>query len=63
MKIIKKTEKISREDLLNEVEILKTLTHPNILRILDFFEDEVSFYIVSELCLGGELFDKIAEEG
>ena len=35
--------------------------HPNILKVFEFFHDEKYFYIVTELCLGGELFDKIVE--
>ncbi len=35
--------------------------HPNIIKIVDFYQDERYFYIVSELCTGGELFDKIIE--
>ena len=44
------------------MEILKKLDHPNILKIYEFYQDERSFYIVSELCSGGELFDKIIEK-
>ena len=35
--------------------------HPHIMKIYEFFQDEKYFYIVSELCTGGELFDKIAK--
>lgn len=53
------------------MEILKRLVfiflivlqdHPNIIKVYEFFQDEKFFYIVTELCLGGELFDKIQEE-
>ena len=30
--------------------------------IYEFYEDKANFYIVSELCKGGELFDKITEK-
>ena len=39
------------------------MDHPNILTVYDFYEDEFHYYIVSELCTGGELFDKIIENG
>jgi calcium-dependent protein kinase len=45
------------------VEILKRLDHPNILKIYEFYQDTKYFYIVSEMCTGGELFDRIQEEG
>ena len=36
--------------------------HPNIIKVIEFYEDDVYFYIVTELCTGGELFDRIMEE-
>ncbi|XP_034955139.1 serine/threonine-protein kinase Chk2 isoform X1 [Zootoca vivipara] len=41
-----------------EVEILKKIDHPCLIKIIDFFEGE-DFYIVLELMEGGELFDKV----
>lgn len=38
-----------------------TQDHPNIMRVLEFYQDDRNFYIVSELYTGGELFDKISE--
>jgi calcium-dependent protein kinase len=47
--------------LIDEVEILKRLDHPNIIKIYEFYYDEKYFYIVTELCTGGELFQKIVK--
>lgn len=33
------------------------------MQILEFYEDKKNFYIITELCEGGELFDKIVEKG
>nr|XP_056715106.1 serine/threonine-protein kinase Chk2 [Euleptes europaea] len=41
-----------------EVEILKKVDHPCLIKIIDFFEGK-DFYIVLELMEGGELFDRI----
>jgi calcium-dependent protein kinase len=38
------------------------LDHPNILKLYEYFEDEKNFYIITEMCKGGELFDKIVEK-
>ena len=61
IKVVKK-ENLStdlRQKLLQEVEILKSLDHPNILKIFEVFEDDKSFSIVTEICSGGELFERI----
>ncbi|XP_055108841.2 serine/threonine-protein kinase Chk2 isoform X1 [Symphalangus syndactylus] len=41
-----------------EIEILKKLNHPCIIKIKNFFDAE-DYYIVLELMEGGELFDKV----
>ena len=45
--------------MLEEMNILAKLDHPNVIRIFDYFEDKKSYYLVMEYCEGGELFDKI----
>lgn len=42
--------------LKNEINNIKELDHPNILKMFEFFEDEKRFYIVTELCSGGDLY-------
>lgn len=42
-----------------EIDILKNLDHPNIVRLFEVYEDEKHIYLVTELCTGGELFDEI----
>lgn len=41
------------------MKILSKLDHPHILNVYEYFETETHLYIVTELCTGGELFDKI----
>lgn len=52
----------TKKKLLGEIEILKKCDHPNILKLYEFFQDQKRYFMVTELCNGGELFDKIAEE-
>lgn len=47
--------------LFNEINNLKDLDHPNILKMYEFFEDEKRYYIVTDICKGGELFDEIVQ--
>jgi len=42
-----------------EIELLRSLDHPSIVKGYDAFEDKSSLYIVMEYCGGGELFDRI----
>ena len=53
---IKNLEKFKRE-----IEILKKMDHPNIIKLYEVFESERSLYLVMEECKGGEVFDKIIE--
>jgi calcium-dependent protein kinase len=62
VKILKKSEQ-DEEKLFLEVDILARLSHPNIMQIYEFYDDNSNFYIVSEYCPGGELFDCITEKG
>ena len=66
MKIINKASNISAEDdkeIFNEINILRTLDHPNILKIFEFYSNKESYSIVTELCSGGELFQEIVDKG
>jgi calcium-dependent protein kinase len=63
LKIIKKQKGQDSARMYLEVEILKKLVHPNIMQIFEFYEDEKNFYIITELCEGGELFDQIVDKG
>lgn len=66
MKIINKKSLTNAEDqfkFVNEVEILRNMDHPHILKIYEFYQDTNNYYIILELCTGGELFAKIIEKG
>lgn len=62
VKTIKKSKVGRLETLKREIEILKTMDHPNIIKLVDVFEDEKYLHLVTELCTGGELFDRIIEK-
>lgn len=42
--------------MVNDIEVLKNLTHPNILKVFEYFYFEKSYWIISEYCSEGELF-------
>ena len=45
------------------MDILRRLDHPNILKLYEFYEDDRSYHLVTEMCTGGELFDMIIKKG
>ena len=62
MKVIKKSPskaKEEEENLMNEVDILRKLDHPNIVKITDFYSLKTEYNIITEYCQEGELFDEI----
>jgi calcium-dependent protein kinase len=66
MKIISKNSGVTAQDdqeIFNEINILRTLDHPNILKIFEFYSNKDSYSIVTELCTGGELFQEIIDRG
>lgn len=46
---------ISKENLLTEIEVLKTLKHRHIIQLKDFMWDENYVYLIMEYCGGGDL--------
>ena len=61
VKIVKKQglskQHTNNSNKLQEIQVLKLLDHPNIIKIYKGFEDSKNFYIVMEYCEGGELFN------
>lgn len=49
--------------LLKEIEMLKKLDHPNIVKIYEVLEDKDALFLILELCRGGDLCDRIEAEG
>lgn len=52
-----------RLDFIHETDILKRLAHQNIITVYEMFEDQAQFYLVTELCKGGDLYDEITRRG
>lgn len=49
------------ESFKKEVDIMKMLDHPNVCKLFDAFEDKANVYLATELCTGGQLFERIVD--
>ena len=47
----------------DEVAVLRSLHHPHIVRLYDVYETPTHVYLVTQMCEGGELFDRILARG
>ena len=59
MKMIIKKENMNSVLINNEINILKKMSHPNIVRIYEFYESVNCFYLINEYCDKGELYNYI----
>ena len=51
------------ENILAEIQILRELDHPNTIKVVDTITDGSKIYVISELCTGPELFERIISKG
>jgi calcium-dependent protein kinase len=51
-----------KEAMLQEMEILKGASHPNVLQVFELFEDETQFYIVTEYFEGQSLLNRANDQ-
>lgn len=66
MKIIKKAagnKKDKDSEVMNEIELLKQMDHPSIVKIFEFYNSNDNYYLITELCKEGELFNLIKDFG
>ena len=54
-----KENEIDDMEIKNEINILKKLDHPNIVKILEFYSTEKAYYIITSYCPCGELYNQI----
>ena len=66
MKTIHKSKNFSKRDeefLYNELKILTSLVHPNIINIFDIYSNENEFSYITELCNNGDLLQELMNNG
>ena len=45
--------------MFSEMNILKNLDHPHIVKLFEFYQDSKNYYLITEYLAGGELFTRI----
>lgn len=51
-----------RKGLMDEIELLRELDHPNIGKVIEMFEDSKKMYFVNEMMYGGTIFQRLERE-
>ncbi|CAG8459775.1 11407_t:CDS:2 [Diversispora eburnea] len=49
--------------LTTELDVLKQVNHPNIVSLHDLYETKDAVYIITDLALGGELYNQLLQRG
>ncbi|KAG2182644.1 hypothetical protein INT44_005623 [Umbelopsis vinacea] len=50
-----------RANILKEIQIMRSVKHPNVVQLISFSESDEYYFLVLELCNGGELFHRIVQ--
>lgn len=63
VKSVRKTDPaVKPGGLAREIALLREMRHGRIVRLVDVFEDAEYVHLVTDLCEGGELFDRIVQK-
>ena len=64
IKVVSKAKILERgmvDQLKREIRIMYSLSHPNIIKLFNHFEDDDNVYLILELAEGGNLFQKLCK--
>ena len=64
MKVIEKKDTFTEnneQEVLNELNVLKKMDHPNIIKVFEFYMDDDNYYMITEYCSDGDLFDFVKD--
>jgi len=53
----------AKASLINEINIMRKLSHDNIIKLYEIYENDHAIFLIVELLRGGELFERIVKKG
>ena len=59
MKVVSKASDKFVKTIYDELNVLKSLDHPGIVKIFEYYQDEKNVYIVMEYLQGGSVYDRM----
>mmetsp|Transcript_23864 Transcript_23864/g.56795 ORF Transcript_23864/g.56795 Transcript_23864/m.56795 type:complete len:400 (+) Transcript_23864:360-1559(+) len=59
----RKHSEFDYDGLILEIEVMRRVDHPGCIKLYDVYEDTKSVFLIQELAQGGELFDRVIENG
>ncbi len=51
----------TKDEIIQEINILKSLDHPHIIKMFEFYVDDNNYYLVNEFCSEGDLGEKLGK--
>jgi len=54
--------RLREEDIIQELNVMKSIDHPNIVRVFEYFVDHRYVFLVMEYCQGGQLQGRITTQ-
>lgn len=54
--------RLNEEDITQELNVMKSIDHPNIVRVFEYFVDRRYVFVVMEYCQGGQLQGRITTQ-
>lgn len=59
MKVVSKASDKFVKTIYDELNVLKSLDHPGIVKIFEYFQDDKNVYIIMEYLKGGSVYDRM----
>jgi len=63
VKIIDKSKVEDMNDITREIDIMQSMSHDNVIKLFEIYDEPKKMNLIMELVTGGELFDRIVAKG